>query len=239
MIALFTDFGLTDPYVGQLHACLAREAPGVAVIDLFHAVPNFDVRAAAYLLPAYAREFPVQTVFVCVVDPGVGGERAPVMARIDERWFVGPDNGLFSVLARRAQRVESYRIEWRPPQLSASFHGRDLFAPVAARLARGEAVAASAAALTLPDWPADLAQVLYIDHYGNAVTGIRAESVGRDRRLGVGRHRLRYARVFGDVPRGRPFWYENSNGLAELAVREGSAARQLRLRAGTALRILK
>lgn len=75
MIALFTDFGLHDPYVGQLHAVLAQQAPGVPVIDLFHAVPSYDIRAAAYLLPAYTTPFPPETVFVCVVDPGVGGAR--------------------------------------------------------------------------------------------------------------------------------------------------------------------
>src|SRR3990167_7423649 len=85
MIVLFTDFGLTDPYVGQLHAVLAREAPGVPVIDLFHAVPDFNIRAAAYLLPAYVHEFPPGTVFVCVVDPGVGGARRALVCRPGQR----------------------------------------------------------------------------------------------------------------------------------------------------------
>src|SRR5205085_2477038 len=134
MIVLFTDYGVGDPYVGQLHAVLAREAPGIPVVDLFHGVPSFDVRAGAYLLPAYVREFPEDSVFLCVVDPGVGGERKPAMVRADGRWYVGPDNGLLSILAARAGSVESYAIAWRPPGLSASFHGRDLFAPVAARL---------------------------------------------------------------------------------------------------------
>ncbi len=176
MIVLFTDFGLADPYVGQLHAVLAHAAPGVPVIDLFHAVPSYDVRAGAYLLAAYACAIAPGAVFVCVVDPGVGSARLPVMARIDGSWYVGPDNGVLAVLARRAQRVESYAIRWRPERLSDSFHGRDLFAPVAARLAGGEQPAAEPAPLTLPDWPADLAQVIYIDHYGNAITGTRASS---------------------------------------------------------------
>ncbi len=232
MIVLFTDFGVADPYVGQMHAVLAREAPGSRVIDLFHAIPNFDVRAGAYLLPAYARDFAVGTVFVCVVDPGVGSERLPVIVRADGRWYVGPDNGLFSVLVRRAHQVECYAIRWRPTQLSESFHGRDLFAPVAARLLRDELPESKSVALTMPPWPEDLAQVLYIDHYGNGITGLRGKVVSQNKRLTVGRQKLSYARVFTEVPRARAFWYVNANGLVEIAVRDGSAARRLRLRLG-------
>lgn len=140
MIVLFTDFGLSGPYIGQMKAVLAREAPGVPLIDLFSDAPAFDPISSAYLLAAYAPEFPAGTVFLCVVDPGVGGERAALAVQADSRWFVGPDNGLMAVAAARAERSRRFfRIDWRPPSLSASFHGRDLFAPVAALLARGEA----------------------------------------------------------------------------------------------------
>jgi S-adenosylmethionine hydrolase len=239
MIVLFTDYGVGDPYVGQLHAVLAREAPGIPVVDLFHGVPSFDVRAGAYLLPAYVGEFPADSVFLCVIDPGVGGERKPVMVRADSRWYVGPDNGLFSILAARAGSIESYAIAWRPQSLSASFHGRDLFAPVAARLARRERPEHVPLKLDVPDWPADLGQVLHIDHFGNAITGLRAQALTTDDCLRFGRHTLRQARVFSDAPRGRPFWYINSNGLVEIAVREGSAARRLGLRVGSPLKIIK
>src|SRR5687767_14155046 len=99
MIVLFTDFGLADPYVGQIRTALMREAPHVPIVDLLHAVPRFDIQAGAYLLPAYIHEYPAGTVFLCVVDPGVGSARLPVIVKADERWFVGPDNGLFSVVA--------------------------------------------------------------------------------------------------------------------------------------------
>ena len=182
MIALFTDFGLHDPYVGQLHAVLAQQAPGVPVINLFHAAPNYDIRAAAYLLPAYTALFPPETIFVCVVDPGVGGARRALMVRADGCWYIGPDNGLFHILARRAHELDCREILWRPPQLSASFHGRDLFTPVAAMLARAEPPASRPAVLTPPpgDWPDDLTRILYIDHCGNAVTGIRGDRLNRD-----------------------------------------------------------
>ncbi len=241
MIILFTDFGLADPYVGQLHGVLAREAPGVPVIDLFHAVPNYDIRAAAYLLPAFVPEFPPESVFVCVVDPGVGGARRPVMLRADGRWFVGPDNGLFHILARRTPHHECREIRWRPQRLSASFHGRDLFAPVAARLVLGEMPESKPTTLTPPEndtWPDDLAEVIYIDHFGNAITGLRAKRLKLGQMLRVHHHSLKTARTFGDVGTGEPFWYENSNGLVEIAVNRGHAAQQLGLKPGDRLTLL-
>jgi S-adenosylmethionine hydrolase len=234
MIALFTDFGVSDPYVGQMHAAIARIAPRVRVIDLFHTVPNFDIRAGAYLLAAYAEPFPEGTVFVAVVDPGVGGSRIPVMLWADGRWFVGPDNGLFHIVARRARRLVCREILWRPASLSPSFHGRDLFAPAAAMLATGRLPHSRTTALTAPrePWPDDLEQVLYIDHYGNAVTGIRAGSLRHDEQIRVGEYMLTYARVFSDVEPGQAFWYENANGLIEIAVNGASAAEYLGLRLG-------
>jgi len=256
MIVLFTDFGLNDPYVGQMHAVFAREAPGVPVIDLFHSVPAFNIRAGAYLLPAYARDFPPGTVFVCVVDPGVGGPRRPVMLQADRCWYVGPDNGLFEMVRRRATEYECRVIRWRPSHMSTSFHGRDLFAPVAARLARGEipdsepvshyperrSTESLLARGEAPDaapadmsWPEDLAEIIHIDHYGNGITGLRAVSVSTAQAIRAGGEVLKYARVFSEVPPGTAFWYENANGLVEIAVNAGSAAARLGLRPGDPL----
>ncbi len=237
MIVLFTDFGPGGPYVGQMHAALAQQAPGTPVIDLFHDVPSFDIRAAAYLLPAYTRGFPPGTVHVCVVDPGVGSERRALMVKADHRWYVGPDNGLFHVLARRARDMECQEIRWQPAQLSASFHGRDLFAPVAAQLARGLMPDCVPAKLTppAPDWPEDLAQVLYIDHFGNAITGLRAEYLGHDVRLRIAGTDLAYARTYSEVRAGQGFWYENANGLVEIAFNQGRASDRLGIAVGDKL----
>jgi S-adenosylmethionine hydrolase len=238
MIVLFTDFGLEDPYVGQLHVVLVQQAPEVPVVDLFHGVPKFDVRAGAYLLPAYASAFAERSVFLCVVDPGVGTSRGAVMVEADGRWYVGPDNGLFHILARRARSKRTHLVTWRPARLSASFHGRDLFAPVAAMLARGERPSCEPTELTVPpgpQWPDDLAQVVYIDHYGNAITGLRAAQLGTNRILKIGKHKFRYRRIFADAPTGEGFWYENANGLAEVAVNQGRADKTLQLRLGDAI----
>jgi S-adenosylmethionine hydrolase len=174
MIALFTDFGLHGPYTGQMKAVLNQMAPGLPVIDLFADAPAGNPRASAYLLAAYAVWFPVGTVFLCVVDPGVGGRRPAVIVEADARWYVGPGNGLFELIARRAETVRQWEITWTPERLSASFHGRDLFAPVAAMLARGERPPGRPqidSSDRRPDWPDDLSEIVYIDHFGNAMTG--------------------------------------------------------------------
>ena len=242
MIALYTDFGHADPYVGQMHAMLARVAPGIRVIDLLHNVPDFNIRAGSYLLPCLAREFPSGTVFLCVVDPGVGGARRPVMLQADGRWYVGPDNGLFEMVKRRAGEYECRVIHWRPPQLSASFHGRDLFAPVAAKLARGEIPDSETTALTAPDaspWPDDLAEIIYVDHYGNGITGLRASTMHSDQALRVGGEVVKCARVYSEATPGAVFWHENSNGLVEIAINQGSAAKRLGLKPGYPLKLVE
>jgi S-adenosylmethionine hydrolase len=240
MIVLFTDFGLNGPYTGQMKAVLYREAPGTAVLDLFADAPAGNPRAAAYLLAAYAAWFPAGTVFLCVVDPGVGGSRPPVVVEADGRRYVGPGNGLFELVRRRAGEVRSWEIDWRPERLSASFHGRDLFAPVAAMLARGASVPGrlvTSEADRRPDWPDDLAEIVYVDHYGNVLTGMRAVVVPRAVELEANGRPLRRAKTFSDLPPGTAFWYENSNGLVEIAVNQGRADRDLGLTVGTEITI--
>lgn len=239
MIVLFTDFGLEGPYVGQMKAVLAREAPGVAVIDLFSNAPRFAPRASAYLLAAYATEFPAGTVFLAVVDPGVGTDRrVPVVVEADGRWFIGPGNGIFNVVAQRAAQLRAQAITWAPARLSASFHGRDLFAPVAACIARGDTVSGNPLTDWVLPWPEELPEVVYIDHFGNALTGIRAASVGSEH-IELNGRRISRARTFGDVAPGSAFWYENANGLVEIAVNQGPADVLLGLGIGTPIRLVE
>ena len=226
MIVLFTDFGPAGPYVGQMKAALARHAPGMTVIDLLSDAPAGEPQFAAYLLAALAPDFPAGAVFLAVVDPGVGTDRAAIVVEADGRRFVGPDNGLFEIALRRAGVRRAWRITWQPERLSASFHGRDLFAPVAAMIARGDAMPGdpiAEAAVRRADWADDLAQVVYIDHFGNAMTGLRASTIPPGATLEAGGRRLARARTFGDVAPGTAFWYENANGLAEIAVNRGRA----------------
>jgi S-adenosylmethionine hydrolase len=256
MIALFTDFGLEGPYIGQMKAVLHRLAPAVPVIDLFADLPPFDAQAAAYLLAAYAPGLPTGAVFLCVVDPGVGGPRRPAVLEADGHLYVGPDNGMFEIVARRARVARWWEIMWRPERLSASFHGRDLFAPVAARLARGERLPEAESDIAADEdgelpigrpreldelrrrgWPDDLARIVYIDRFGNAMTGLRADRLGRGAVLGVAGQRLRHATTFGDVAPGTALWYANSNGLVEIAVNQGRAETALGVAVGTPVEI--
>ena len=242
MIALFTDFGLEGPYTGQLETVLYRTAPGVPVIGLFADAPSGRPRPAAYLLAAYGIWFPAGTVFLAVVDPGVGSLRLPVIVEADGRWYVGPDNGLFELVMRRAEEARSWEILWRPETLSASFHGRDLFAPVAGWLARGERPNRQPRPPQIgrhADWPDDLPEIVYVDRFGNAMTGLRGSLLPQGARLVLSGRELRRARTFSDVQPGEAFWYENSNGLAEIAVNAGRAADALRLEIGSPVAVLR
>ena len=238
MIVMFTDFGGSGPYVGQIEAVLARDAPSARVIDLLHDAPAFDTKRSAYLLAALVDVFPSGAVFLCVVDPGVGGERAALVVEADGLRFVGPDNGLFELVLRRAARHAAWSITWRPAKLSPSFHGRDLFAPVAALIASGEEVPGKTIDVTTirrPDWPDDLNEIVYIDHYGNAMTGRRAETVPASAVVVAGLQRITQATTFSEVTQGAPLWYENSSGLVEIAVNQGRASDQLGLAIGDAI----
>jgi len=237
MISLFTDFGTGGLYVGQVKAVLQERAPKIPVIDLLHDAPAFNVKAGAHLLAALAARLPKSGVTLSVVDPGVGGPREPVAVLADGRWFVGPDNGLISVVAARAKKHEAFSIGWRPKELSTSFHGRDLFAPVAAMIARGDRKTPKLkkAALAVSFGADDLGEVIYVDHFGNLVTGLRAGNVPRDRVLVIDGRAVRYASVFSEVRQGEVFWYENSLGLLELAANSASAQQVLGLKPGSRL----
>jgi S-adenosylmethionine hydrolase len=139
------------------------------------------------------------------------------------------------MVKRRAGECDCRVIRWRPLRLSASFHGRDLFAPVAARLARGEmpdSEPVTQAPRPGESWPDDLAEILYVDHYGNCVTGVRAATMRPEQALRASGEVVNSARIFSDVPPGAVFWYENANGLVEIAVNRGSAAMRLGLKPG-------
>jgi hypothetical protein len=224
-IALLTDFG-SGPYVGQVRLRLGALVPGVPVVDLAADLPPFRPDLAAYLLPALARDLPTGTVYVCVVDPGVGGQRAALALEVGGDWYIGPDNGLLALAARGSVGARLLRIDWRPERLSASFHGRDLFAPIAALVCQGrvpESVPLPVAEMVGADWPDERPQVIYADRYGNLVTALRGDRLDRAAVLRVGGIELRFAPTFCAVPPGTAFWYENAFGLVELAVNQGRA----------------
>lgn len=233
-IALLTDFG-DGPYVGQMRLRLTQLAPDAQTVVLTSDLPQFRPDLAAYLLPGLRSEMPPGTVYCCVVDPGVGTDRDVIIARCGADWWLAPDNGLLAPLLSSQPDASLYRLRWRPERLSASFHGRDLFVPVAARLVAGELPEAESVApirLIGAHWPRERACICYVDAFGNLMTGLQADGLSVDAELLAAGRWLKAARTFSDVAPGEPFWYRNAFGLVELAVNQGRADAALGLGLG-------
>ncbi|MCH7694744.1 MAG: SAM-dependent chlorinase/fluorinase [Proteobacteria bacterium] len=239
MIVLFSDYGLAGPYIGQVEAVLFRYAPNERVINLFADVPRQNPKAGAYLLASYRQEFPIGTIFFCVVDPGVGGGKdKPVVVKLDSHWFVGIHNGLFDLITRGDEVVECWEITYQPKNLSNSFHGRDLYAPVCAMIANQQPIPGKKIDWQPRNaWPDDLYEIIYIDHFGNAMTGIRASEMKGDAIININNEEIRHAVTFSSVKKGAAFWYGNANGLVEIAVNQASAERLLQLQIGQQITI--
>lgn len=236
-VVLLTDFGRSDHYAGVLHGVVARDAPGVDRIDLGHDVDPGDVWGACFRLRCAWDHLPSDAVVLAVVDPGVGTARRAVAVSVGGRRIVAPDNGLATVCLPVDAAVE---LDWRRmdlPEPSRTFHGRDLFAPAAARLARGEPEAALGEALDparlatcpLPEPEATedgiRATVLHVDRFGNVVCNVVAADLpaGTVVRLPGGVEPRRVA-TYGEATPREVVWYEGSSGLLELAVNRSSAA---------------
>ena len=177
MIVLFTDFGLHGPYTGQMKAVLHQMAPGIPAIDLFADAPVGNPKASAYLLAAYAEWFAAGTVFLCVVDPGVGGTRPAIIFEADGRWYVGPGNGLFELIQRRATNTRSWDIDWKPSASRPAFTGAissHRSQPCSRAASRRPAGRARMRRIAGQTGRTICSEIVYIDHYGNAMTGLRA-----------------------------------------------------------------
>ncbi len=257
VLALLTDFGTRDSYVGVMKGVILGIAPGVALVDLTHEIPPQNVRAAAYNLLVSYRYFPAGTVFCCVVDPGVGSQRRAVAVRAGAYTFVCPDNGLLTAVLNEtpaAHAVSLENPEYHLPHVSATFHGRDIFAPVAAHLARGVPLEAlgpelDPGHLVRLDWPRPRptadggweAVVVYADHFGNLVTNLPGHLLAPPAdawRVDVGPLTISgVRRTFADVEVGEPVAYVGSSGFLELAVRQGNARRQWNVGPGLMVRL--
>lgn len=245
LITLTSDFGLQDYYVGAMRGALLCVAPEARLVDLSHCIPPQDLLAGAWILRHAATEFPPGTVHLAVIDPGVGSPRRPLVVQSGGYVWVGPDNGLFS-FAFQVPGWQAYEIshpDLRGPRLSSTFHGRDLFAPTAARLATGFPLSEVGPPVLDPvrlDEAAPrqeegqlVGQVIHLDRFGNLTTNIPAAAVaGWDEgwRLQVGAQTLtRLCRTYAEAEAGALLALVGSAGLLEIAVNGGSAARHLRL----------
>ncbi len=239
MIVLFTDFGVQGPYVGQMEAVIKQLRPDEPVIHLLHNAPVSNPYLSAYLLAALKAYFNPGTVFLCVIDPGVGGDRAGVVVEADGQFFVGPDNGLFNTVAKLAEHCQWHKIHWQPEKCSRSFHGRDWFAPVAVRVTVGDFGGLSPFRNPgLEKWLTDINKIIYFDHYGNAMTGLRYQSEMDGRVIKVNGQSIKQSDTFCSVAEGEPFWYRNSIDLVEIAVNQGCANLALELLLGQEFEVL-
>lgn len=251
IITLTTDFGTTDAYVPQLKAVILERHPEAVIVDICHDIPSYDIHRGAFVLGTAARRFPKGTIHVAVVDPGVGGTRRPLLFETSRACFVGPDNGLMT-LALQGERVRGvYHLTNRKyftNQVSFTFHGRDVFAPVAAHLARGVRPAALGPRvsqwMTLQDFVPRLAgrrvvgHVIFIDKFGNALTNITrglwsTVLAARFKSLSVGSLRMTdVVTTYSDVPLGKAALVFSSDDWLEIAAYRGDAARKWNLQVG-------
>jgi S-adenosylmethionine hydrolase len=258
-IALLTDFGLTDWFVAAMKGEILRRAPAATIIDISHGVPPQQVASAAFTLGCVARSLPDDTVFCCVVDPGVGGDRRAICGRVGRWMFSGPDNGLITPLFHMAGGdVDLHLIasaEFRNETLiSATFHGRDLFAPAAACLAMGADPAQAGPQADHPILLGDMqpvdrgaclvARVMLIDHFGNLVTNLTRQEHGplldaRPFVLRAGRLSVTTLEpTFGAVDVGNAVAYWGSAGTLEIGINQGSAAQRSGLPVGGPVEIV-
>lgn len=235
MIVLYTDFSVNGPYVGQMKSVIKANNQNIIIIDLMHDVPEFNIQAAAYLLASLTHSFEKNSVFLAVVDPGVGTiQRKPCVIKTKDHWFVGPDNGLFNRVVMDSASYQCWEVDWQPNSLSDSFHGRDLFAPVAVQIENSQSFEGVPYQLLVDedDWPESLFKVIYCDNFGNVMTGVKANTVSKSDSFSINGHKLNYARTFSEVPEGQAFWYINSNSLVEFSVNKGRAEQILNIKIG-------
>lgn len=241
IITLLTDFGTADGYVAELKGALLALVPDATVVDATHDIAPQDIEAGRLALARYWRRFPAGTIHVAIVDPGVGSSRRALAVSSEGSFLVGPDNGLLSpALLGADARVVSLVI---PAAAAPTFHGRDVFAPVAARLARGETLNALGDPVNDPivrrtpaprrrDDGALVGEVITVDRFGNAVTNLIPGPIA-GARVEVAGRLLALVRSYADAPDRSPVAVIGSTGLVEIAVRDGSAARALELSRGS------
>jgi S-adenosyl-L-methionine hydrolase (adenosine-forming) len=247
LITFLSDFGISDSYVGEVKGVLATLAPSIPVIDITHQIPPGDIRSASHILGRAWHRFPAGTVHLVVVDPGVGGSRSAIAIESGGHRFVGPDNG---VLTPAYQNAEPSVVEISIPEGAApTFHGRDLFAPAAARLAMGDSLSqigtpilGELARLTDPvPWyqgKSVVGEVLYVDRFGNLVTNLTENLAPPYATLEVEDFNIGpVRRTFADVPSGELLAYIGSGNTVEIAVRDGSATRRLGIGVGGRIRV--
>jgi S-adenosylmethionine hydrolase len=259
IISLLSDFGNKDPYVAEMKAVILSINPQARIIDITHEIGKFDIRMGAYVLASAAPYFPPNTVHVAVVDPGVGTKRRPIIAETSRSLYVGPDNGLLMLAAHKEHIKNVYTIdnpEYTLSDVSKTFHGRDIFAPAAAHLTRGNKPSDFGSAIQdfiLPEFAEPhqrdgelRGEVLHVDDFGNIVSNITSEDLEKMGfhegssllvRLGEKTLTLRFCLAYGEVPSGTPLALVGSSNFLEVAVNQRSASGIFKAKVGEAFHV--
>jgi hypothetical protein len=257
LISLLTDFGTEDPFVGEMKAVIFSICADALVIDITHEVQRFDIRMGAFLLASATSFFPAGSVHVAVVDPGVGGERRPIAIETNRALFVGPDNGLLIPAATHEGILHVYALTnhlFMRDTVSFTFHGRDIFAPVAAHLACGTQPKEVGDEITdyvrlsfgepKFDKRGVTCEAIHVDHFGNVVTNIPQQNMDRlnsNAKFVLTMHgkrlRARLVQAYSDIGEKELGLIAGSHGFLEVASRESSASRRLKARPGDAIRV--
>jgi len=259
IVTLTTDFGLRDPYVAEMKAAILGICPAATIVDITHEVEKFNVRMGAHILASAAQHFPEGTIHVAVVDPEVGTQRQPLLIQTKRGFFIGPDNGLLTLAATIQGIIETIQITNRKfmlPEISSTFHGRDVFAPAAAYIAAGipprefgqitiETVKPNFARVT-HNRAMLIGEVLHIDGFGNIITNIsdqemRLIHLEKTCSVEVGDRQLRLeiGKTYGHSKLHQPLALVGSHGYLEIAVNQGNAAETLGTKVGDRIRITK
>lgn len=250
IITLTTDFGLQDYYVSSMKAVILGIAPDVRMVDISHEIPSQDIMAGSWVIKNSAMLFPPETVHVVVVDPGVGTDREAIALQVGDQYFIGPDNGIFSILTEQKEyrAVKLTNRNYWGEKNSSTFHGRDIFAPVAAHLSKGialEELGEPISKLVTYRWAQPIADkdglqgwIIHIDKFGNLITNLSAELIGevignRKIKIYVGNTILdEIVTTFGSVLEGEPVAFIGSSGMLEIGINKGNAKEMLGVQKG-------
>ncbi|MEQ9308274.1 MAG: SAM-dependent chlorinase/fluorinase [Balneolaceae bacterium] len=256
IITFTTDFGLQDHYVSAMKAVILGIVPEARLIDVSHEIPAQDIMAGAWVIRNSAFLYPPESVHLVVVDPGVGTDRNPIVLKIEDQYFVGPDNGIFSLLYKEF-KYKAYKLNnskyWRKDR-SRTFHGRDIFAPVAAHISNGvdlKELGEPIKDLVNYHWAVPLGDkdglqgwVIHIDRFGNLITNISEDllenTAGRRKvKIYVGNTIIDHlVNTFGDVEPGEPVAFIGSSGMLEVGINKGNAAKMLSVDKGAQISLV-
>lgn len=260
IITLLSDFGLRDPYVAEMKAVILSICPTASIVDISHEIPKFNISIGAYILAKTTPYFPKGTIHVAVVDPGVGTKRRALIIETERSLYIGPDNGLL-ILSTQREKMKQIREIINPKymhkQISSTFHGRDVFCPVAAHIAKEVPIADFGPKISDPEKPSFsepivkkrsiTGEILYIDGFGNLITNIRKETLktigvepGEDMVviLKTKRLSLKLSHAYGELSRNLPLSLIDSSGFLEISINQGNAAKRFTIKIGDTVQIM-